>query len=77
MKIQLLTSLVTFREQYHEGDIVERPDKEARRLIATGQAVPVRGEEVETQVRAAPETAARRRGRPRKSEVRDVAPENA
>jgi hypothetical protein len=48
MKIKLETSLVGPGISHQRGDIVERPDAEAIRMIDAGLAVPVTAKQVET-----------------------------
>lgn len=67
MKVQLLTSLASFRKVNHAGDIVDLPFAEAKRRIEDGQAIPYREEQVERAVLKVPENASRRRGRPPKN----------
>ena len=64
MKIKLTTSRASLRAFHAEGAIIEVSAAEAARLIASGQASPVREEIVETAVRAAaPELTVRRLAR--------------
>lgn len=59
MKIKLLTSRATATGAQNRGDVIDVPDDEARRMIAGGQAQPVRRAKPERAVpKAGPEQAA-------------------
>lgn len=54
MQVELTTSRAGFRKSHEAGEIVDLPEKEARRLINAGDAIPVRSTRgVETTVRRA------------------------
>jgi hypothetical protein len=55
--VRLLTSLVTPDRAYDHGDVFTCDDQTARRLIASGQAVPVSVGGLELAVSDAPERA--------------------
>lgn len=63
MKVKLLVSRAGAGFAQSVGDEIEVGEAEGGRMIAAGQAVPVRSEPVERAVVAAPETAARGRKR--------------
>lgn len=42
MKVELLVSRGTITESQNVGDVIDVPAKEAERMIAAGQCVPVR-----------------------------------
>lgn len=54
MLVELTTSLASRRKSHRAGEIVDLPEKEARKRIASGEAIPVRSRPVETTSRRTP-----------------------
>jgi hypothetical protein len=44
MIVELTTSMVSPRGEFHQGDVVELPQDEAQRFIERGMALPVKQE---------------------------------
>ncbi len=66
MKVRLLTGLSGSEGSWLQGEVIERPDAEALRLIERGYAEPVASSGVQTAALAVSETAALPHPRPRR-----------